>query len=47
MTSMKELTELGEKYGLTGEDLRVFVQGEQAKERDQRLREREAEIKKS
>jgi hypothetical protein len=43
---MKELTELGEKYGFTGEDLRVFVQEEQVKERDQRLRERKADIKK-
>ena len=43
---MKELAELGEKYGYAGEDLKHVVQEEQAKEREQRRLEREAEFKK-
>ena len=40
---MKELVELGKQLGYEGEPLRNFVREEQAKERDQRLKERELE----
>ena len=46
MTSMKELIELGKEFGYEGEELKKFVQDEQAKEREQRLRDREFEREK-
>ena len=42
MPSLKDLVALGEKLGYDGESLRAFIQEEQARERDQREKERVA-----
>lgn len=41
MTSIKELTEIGEKFGFKGEELRKYVTEEQTREREERQNERE------
>ena len=46
MSSLKDLVELGKQFGDEGETLRKFVQEEQARERDQRVKERDIEREK-
>ena len=46
MSSLKELVELGKQLGYEGESLRNFIREEQARERDQRFKERELEKEK-
>ena len=43
MSSVAELTAVGEKFGYAGEQLRDFVRQEQARERDERAADRELE----
>ncbi|KAL3859453.1 hypothetical protein ACJMK2_009673 [Sinanodonta woodiana] len=47
MSSFKDLVDLGKQFGYEGETLRKFVQEEQARERDQRVKERDIEREKN
>ncbi|KAL3863310.1 hypothetical protein ACJMK2_005075 [Sinanodonta woodiana] len=47
MSSLKDLVDLGKQFGYEGETLRKFVQEGQARERDQRVKEKDIEREKT